>query len=72
MKNRVTPTAHERVMREEDIIVSKTDAKGRITYANRIFMEFAGYRESERTFFLWEGVTNYLTEAAVDAALCPG
>jgi len=29
----------------------------------------AGYRESARTFFLWEGVTNYLTEAAVDATL---
>jgi len=29
-----------------------------------------GYRESARTLFLWEGVTNYLTEAAVDATLC--
>jgi methyltransferase (TIGR00027 family) len=28
-----------------------------------------GYRESARTLFLWEGVTNYLTEAAVDATL---
>ena len=34
-------------MREEDFIVSKTDPKGRITYANRIFMDIAGYRESE-------------------------
>lgn len=34
-------------MREEDFIVSKTDAKGRITYSNRIFMEFAGYSEQE-------------------------
>ncbi len=34
-------------MREEDFIVSKTDTKGRILYANRIFMEFAGYREEE-------------------------
>ena len=32
-------------------------------------MAAAGYRESARTFFLWEGVTNYLTEAAVDATL---
>jgi len=32
-------------MRDEDFIVSKTDAKGRITYANRVFMEFAGYSE---------------------------
>lgn len=29
----------------------------------------AGYRESARTLVLWEGVTNYLTEAAVDATL---
>ena len=32
-------------------------------------MASAGYRESARTFFLWEGVTNYLSEAAVDATL---
>jgi methyltransferase (TIGR00027 family) len=32
-------------------------------------MAAAGYCESARTFFLWEGVTNYLTEAAVDATL---
>jgi PAS domain S-box-containing protein len=47
MKPRISPTEHERVMRDNDFIVSKTDAKGRITYANRIFMEFAGYAESE-------------------------
>jgi methyltransferase (TIGR00027 family) len=29
----------------------------------------AGYRESARTFILWEGVTNYLTDAAVDSTL---
>jgi methyltransferase (TIGR00027 family) len=32
-------------------------------------MAAAGYRESARTFLLWEGVTNYLTEAAVDTTL---
>jgi methyltransferase (TIGR00027 family) len=32
-------------------------------------MAAAGYRESARTFILWEGVTNYLTEAAVDTTL---
>jgi methyltransferase (TIGR00027 family) len=32
-------------------------------------MPAAGYRESARTFILWEGVTNYLTEAAVDTTL---
>jgi methyltransferase (TIGR00027 family) len=29
----------------------------------------AGYLASARTFVLWEGVTNYLTEEAVDATL---
>lgn len=32
---------------EHDFIVSKTDPKGRITYANRIFMRISGYREEE-------------------------
>ena len=32
---------------EDDLIVSKTDPKGRITYANRRFMEIAGYSEPE-------------------------
>lgn len=32
-------------------------------------MAAAGYREPARSFFLWEGVTGYLTEAAVDATL---
>jgi PAS domain S-box-containing protein len=34
-------------MREDDFIVSKTDLKGRITYGNRIFIEFSGYSEVE-------------------------
>ncbi len=34
-------------MREDDFIVSKTDLKGRITYCNRIFIEFSGYSEAE-------------------------
>ncbi len=34
-------------MAAEDFIVSKTDTTGRITYANRIFMEIAGYPEHE-------------------------
>jgi len=32
-------------------------------------MAAAGYRESAGSLFLWEGVTNYLSEAAVDATL---
>ena len=38
-------TSKERVMRDDDFIVSKTDAKGRITYANEIFIEFSEYQE---------------------------
>ena len=47
MKYKVTPNNHEKVMREDDFIVSKTDLKGRITYGNRIFIEFSGYSEDE-------------------------
>jgi len=47
MKRQITPTAVERVMREDDFIVSMTDPKGRITYGNRIFIEFSGYSEKE-------------------------
>ncbi len=47
MKRAITPTSRERVMREDDFIVSKTDLKGRITYGNRIFIEFSGYTEQE-------------------------
>jgi methyltransferase (TIGR00027 family) len=32
-------------------------------------MPAAGYRDDVRTLLLWEGVTNYLTEAAVDTTL---
>ena len=47
MKRNITPTTVERVMRDDDFIVSMTDLKGRITYGNRIFIEFSGYREDE-------------------------
>jgi len=32
-------------------------------------MEASGLHADERTFFIWEGVTNYLTDEAVDATL---
>ena len=47
MKQKITPTPVEKVMREEDFIVSKTDVKGRIVYGNRTFIEFSGYSEKE-------------------------
>jgi PAS domain S-box-containing protein len=48
MKNKlIVPTGKERVMREDDFIISKTDPAGRITYGNRIFIEYSGYSEEE-------------------------
>ena len=47
MKRNITPTDVERRMREDDFIVSKTDAKGIILYGNPIFIEFSGYTEEE-------------------------
>jgi len=41
------PVAKEKKMQSDDLIVSKTDTKGRITYCNDAFMEFAGYWEEE-------------------------
>ena len=43
----VVPTNRERLMREDDFIVSKTDTKGIIEYGNRTFIEFSGYSEKE-------------------------
>jgi PAS domain S-box-containing protein len=43
----IIPTNMERVMRENDFIVSKTDLNGRILYGNEIFIEFSGYSELE-------------------------
>ncbi len=42
-----TPSGIERTFRDDEIIVSKTDTTGRITYANDVFLRVAGYKESE-------------------------
>jgi len=48
MKNKaIVPTKREKLMREGDFIVSKTDTRGIITYGNPIFIEFSGYTEHE-------------------------
>ncbi|MBW9257987.1 MAG: PAS domain-containing protein [Candidatus Thiodiazotropha sp. (ex. Lucinisca nassula)] len=47
MKNGIQPTNREVLVSERDFIVSKTDTKGRIVYANRLFMKISGYRETE-------------------------
>ena len=46
-KDAVRPTGIERPWGEEEIIVSKTDLKGRITYANLVFQRLAQYSEYE-------------------------
>lgn len=47
MSIRPQPTQNEKVLGEDDFIVSKTDLKGVITYGNRIFIQISGYSEQE-------------------------
>lgn len=47
MAQTITPTQVEVRFDASDLIVSKTDLKGRITYANRTFCEISGYAEAE-------------------------
>ena len=46
-KYNVQPTGRERTFGRDEIIVSKTDLKGRITYCNVVFRRIAGFSESE-------------------------
>lgn len=41
------PTGREVFFEEDEIIVSKTDLKGTITYSNQVFQRVAGYTETE-------------------------
>ena len=43
----VQPTGKESPYDEEELIVSKTDLKGRITYANDVFLRMTGYSRDE-------------------------
>ena len=45
--NSVVPSGVERFFGADEIIVSKTDLKGIITYANPVFLRVAGYREED-------------------------
>ena len=47
MTKDIQPTGTERTFENDEIIVSKTDSKGRITYANDVFLKLALYEESE-------------------------
>ncbi len=40
-------TGRERTFLQDEIIVSKTDPMGRITYANDVFLRVSGYSEAE-------------------------
>ncbi len=44
---RPTPTQTERSFGDDEIIVSKTDTKGRILYANDVFCRVGQYSEKE-------------------------
>lgn len=46
-EQRLFLTGVERTFRENDIIVSKTDTRGIMTYVNDVFLDVSGYRESE-------------------------
>lgn len=48
-KRDVSLTGVERFFDDDEVIVSKTDIPGRITYANRVFQRVAGYDERELT-----------------------
>lgn len=43
----IQPTGVERTFHPDDVIVSKTDPKGIITYANDVFLEIAGLTETQ-------------------------
>ncbi|QCK84652.1 PAS domain S-box protein [Phreatobacter aquaticus] len=47
MAHAIRPTGREVFFDPADIIVSKTDLKGRITYANDVFIAIAGFSERE-------------------------
>lgn len=43
----ILPSGRERSFGKEEIIVTKTDQQGRVTYANRVFMRVSGFDEAE-------------------------
>lgn len=47
MAKTITPTNTEVHFAADDIIVSKTNLKGHLTYANKTFCDIAGYTEAE-------------------------
>ena len=43
----IRPTGTGRTFADDEIIVSKTDLRGHIVYANRVFLRVSGYTEAE-------------------------
>lgn len=46
-KQAIPPTGREVRFGDDEIIVSKTDLKGKITYANTVFQRISGYTEAD-------------------------
>lgn len=46
MSHHIKPSGREVFFPASDLIVSKTDLKGRLTYVNRLFCKIAGYSEA--------------------------
>ncbi len=47
LAGRIAPTNTERTFGFDELIVSKTDLKGRMTYVNDVFLRLAGFTEYE-------------------------
>lgn len=45
--SKITPINNEKTLSSDEFIVSKTDAKGKILYGNKIFIKISGYQEHE-------------------------
>jgi len=45
--HRPNPTKNEKILSENDFIVSKTDTRGKIIYGNKTFIKISGYEEHE-------------------------
>lgn len=44
---KIVPTQVERILADNEFIISNTDTKGKITYGNRPFNDYSGFSENE-------------------------
>ncbi len=47
MKQHIQPTTKELCLSDDELIVSKTDIKGRLIYCNEVFVGISGFKEHE-------------------------